>query len=258
MNSCAQHPIGPGHARHTAFTLIELLVVIAIVGVLASLLLPVLSQAKAKADLTRCASNVRQIGLGIQMYATDYGTFPFEFVSGARGQYGLFWFQAVEPQVGASWTNTLWQCPASKYPQKVDDNQSDGWSAQGSYGYNGYGTADYAGKTPLFNLGLGQYFDLRSPQPHPAGISESLLSSPSEMIAVADSLSYAYLLSVTTNFLPPVANSWRAAWHEAGENVAFCDGHLERMKRERLYDAKPTVRQCWNNDHAPHPETWRF
>ena len=64
-------------ARRAGFTLIELLVVITIIAILAGALLPVLARAREEGRRTKCASNLKQLGLALDEYASDYrGWYP--------------------------------------------------------------------------------------------------------------------------------------------------------------------------------------
>jgi prepilin-type N-terminal cleavage/methylation domain-containing protein len=105
----------------SGFTLIELLVVIAILGILAALLLPAFSRAKASARRTQCISNLRQLDFGLHLYAGDnHDTFP-----AARGligdplktnHVGIFYKHLMKDYVGlhgpSSPQDKLFACPA--------------------------------------------------------------------------------------------------------------------------------------------------
>jgi len=108
-----QMPCPP--VRRQAFTLIELLVVIAIIGVLVGLLLPAVQQAREAANRNSCQNNLKQLALGMSLYAETFGGYPPSHhdsnpasnsaTDAANNQTGLGWSAFILPFIEET---TIW------------------------------------------------------------------------------------------------------------------------------------------------------
>ena len=114
-----------------AFTLIELLVVIAIIAILAAILFPVFAQAKAAAKATACMSNMKQMGLAVQMYVGDYDDtlyFRSGWANSRSGNTKILgpgdssnhykWWNLLMPYVK---NTNIWLCPSDSQPTASAD-----------------------------------------------------------------------------------------------------------------------------------------
>lgn len=112
--------------KRSGFTLIELLVVIAIIGVLAAFLTPAVQKAREKARRTNCISNLRQIGIGLHLYAADWDeAFPSSGAGGSANM-GVLYSAYVD-------ATEVWNCPSD--PDGTDATVAAGVLSSSSYAY---------------------------------------------------------------------------------------------------------------------------
>jgi prepilin-type N-terminal cleavage/methylation domain-containing protein/prepilin-type processing-associated H-X9-DG protein len=268
------------------FTLIELLVVIAVIALLAALLLPALGRAKETANSAACKSNLRQLGLALNLYVDEFQAYPggppfFGGITleapGPVSERGLVWLapfvsadivsrrsdgtiEGLRFEVGT----TVFHCPAKRMEALGAEIGSGGNSGNAGmpgwfqstrvrpygYGYNALGTLQ---KPPAeASLGLGPVFS------HGAilQVKATGVRSPSDMIGIADSvgrsLGYVHPYSTSQGARPETVGDI----HRAGANAVFCDGHVEYATQSEWTEASSAARRRWNNDNEPHPETW--
>jgi len=253
--------------RNNAFTLIELLVVIAIIAILATLLLPALSNAKAVAKSVKCKSNLRQMGLALGMYLGDFAQYPLSDSPVEE----KFWFTYLESYVGSVWEDPLFSCPNGLgYRWRGVTSETGYGDPIGDYGYN---IAGCGGKGPIGSsapeLGLGGTIFSFKPY-RSASLPELAVKVPSDMIAFGDAISRmgGNVISIGNArlsidgggfgnapdpFLQDVKARARKR-HNGSANVIFCDGHTESSKLLKLFGRSDATLKRWNNDNQPHRE----
>ena len=209
------------------FSILELLVVIAIIAILAALLFPVLSGAKARARRTVCMNNLQQINLGVRMYSDDSSDkaplSPHNTNSYVLDFAG--YKNAMKNYVGlngaSSPLDTVFACPADRfYYEFTATNQTylaQSLHEQASYDYSSY----------WFNGGTPTIFGTNSPGI--AGRNISSIRHPVKTVLVAEMPAFEPWSWHDPKRPLPMGNAW-PLFKDALDYVSFVDGHAAYIK----------------------------
>jgi prepilin-type N-terminal cleavage/methylation domain-containing protein/prepilin-type processing-associated H-X9-DG protein len=206
--------------KRRGFTLIELLVVIAIIAILAAILFPVFARAREKARQSSCLSNVKQIGLGVLMYAQDYDeTMPNERSRNPSRSY----IQFVEPYVKNS---QVFDCPSQEAKVRPPISYND--------------TRSYPFNELLFCRKLAKIERNSEKVMLGDGTPNTWMGAwdmyrPSRGHRIDDVEGFDY-----STWGGGATQRWVyfnfCARHNGMGNVCFCDGHAKSMSYNALYD----------------------